>query len=240
MTWGEFVSRKLKDVALSNQVYAELRKDLISGRYEAGEKITISSLAEAFGVSPTPVREAIRLIIAEGGLDLKPNHSVTVAALTAAQYREITAIRLELEGLAAFEAAARRSEKQLARFIETNQKMEKARAAGRFDTVLQYNREFHFALADMAGMPILASVLESLWLRSGPLLNLLYKYGYQRPVKNHPHDEVITAVKSGKPADAKAAIQRDIKLGTDIIAEHLERSEAGLPQAGKARRSQVA
>ncbi|MEZ5933860.1 MAG: GntR family transcriptional regulator [Alphaproteobacteria bacterium] len=234
------MSRKLKDVALSNQVYAELRKDLISGRYEAGEKITISSLAEAFGVSPTPVREAIRQLVAEGGLDLKPNHSVTVAALTAAQYREITAIRLELEGLAAFRAASRRSERQLAKFIESNDKMEKARAAGRFATVLQHNREFHFALTEMAGTPILASVLESLWLRSGPLLNLLYDYGYQRPVMDHPHDEVIAALKRGDPADAKAAIQRDIKLGTDIIAEHLERSEARVEPAGDAKGARVA
>lgn len=234
------MSRKLKDVALSDRVYTELRKDLISGRYQPGEKITISSLAEAFGVSPTPVREAIRLLIAEGGLDLKPNHSVTVPALSPAEYREITRIRLELEGLAAFEAAGRYGDKQFARFVETNRKLEKARAAGRFGTVLQCNREFHFALTEMAGMPTLASVLEGLWLRSGPLLNLLYDYGYQQEIKDHPHDELIDALSRRDAAGAKAAIQRDIELGTEIIAKHLEKSQEQSRQAPKAGRASVA
>lgn len=222
------MTKKLKDVGLTEQVYGELKHDIISGHYQPGEKITISSLAAALGVSPTPVREAIRLLIAEGGLDLKPNHSVTVAALTADAYEEVARIRMELEGMAASEAARRRTERQLRSFIETNRKLETARKAGRFETVLQHNRAFHFALVEMASMPILAAVLETLWLRSGPLLNLLYEYQYRKPIKDHPHDQLVRAIRDGDAARASKAIRRDIELGTHVIVEHLRsREEAG-------------
>lgn len=224
------MTRKLKDVGLAEQVYGELKHEIISGHYKPGEKITISSLAASLGVSPTPVREAIRLLIAEGGLDLKPNHSVTVAALSVEQYEEVSRIRMELEGLAAAEAARRRSDRQLRSFAETARKLEAARKAGRFETVLQHNRSFHFALVDMAGMPILGAVLETLWLRSGPLLNLLYDYQYRKPIANHPHDQLLKAVRSQDAGRASKAIRRDIELGTRVIVEHL-RAQAHDDQA---------
>ena len=219
------MTKKLKDVGLAEQVYQELKHEIISGHYKPGEKITISSLADALGVSPTPVREAIRLLIAGGGLDLKPNHSVTVAALSVEEYTEVSRIRMELEGMAAAEAARRRSERQLRNFIETNDKLEAARKAGRFETVLQHNRAFHFALVDMAGMPILRAVLESLWLRSGPLLNLLYEHQYRKPIANHPHDQLVKAIRDGDATRAAKAIRRDIELGTRVIVEHLRADE---------------
>ena len=229
-------NRKLKDVALSDQVYAALRRDLIAGHYPPGEKITISSLAESFGVSPTPVREAIRLLLAEGALDLKPNHSVRVAAPTARQYREIAEIRMRLEGLAASTAAVHGTAKQLRALVDINTKMETARAAKRYTTVLLHNREFHFALAEMGGMEILASVLETMWLRSGPLLNLLYAYGYREPVDDHPHMQVIAAIRDRDGPAAEAAIRRDIELGTRIIVDHLDAAEA---QAAEAERREA-
>ncbi len=229
-------NRKLKDVALSDRVYDALRRDLIAGHYRPGEKITISSLADGFGVSHTPVREAIRLLLAEGALDLKPNHSVRVSAPTARQYREIAEIRMRLEGMAASAAASQRTAKQLRSLIDINTKLEAARTAKRYTTVLTHNREFHFALAEMGGMEILASVLEMLWLRSGPLLNLLYEYGYRDPVDDHPHLEVIAAIQDRDGAAAEAAIRRDIEQGTRIIAGHLDTTEAaaseGLQRTG--------
>ena len=193
------MSRKLKGLGLTEQVYDELRHEIISGRYKPGEKITISSLAVALGVSPTPVREATRLLAAEGGLDLRPNHSLRVTALSRAAYKEVSQIRGELEGLAAAEAARWRTDRQLRSFVETNEKLEAARKAGRFDAVLRHNRVFHFALVEMARMPILGRVLESLWLRSGPLLNLLYASRHRDPLPNHPHVQLIEAIRDESP-----------------------------------------
>lgn len=219
------MTRKLNDVALSEQVYLALRGDIIAGHYQPGEKITISSLAEQFGVSSTPVREAIRLLLAEGGLDLRPNHSVTVVALSSERYREVATIRMELEGLAAATAAQCRTEKQLSHFSMINEKLESARLKGKFGEVLKRNRELHFSLAEMARMPVLSQVLEGLWLRSGPLLNVLYQYSYSQPIKDHPHNELLAALVAGNPEKARKAIQRDIRQGTKIITQHIESVE---------------
>lgn len=216
------MSKKLTDVALSDRVYAALREDIIAGHYQPGEKITISSLAKDFGVSPTPVREAIRLLLAQGGLDLTPNHSVTVVELTSEEYREIANIRLQLEGMAAAEAAVLRTDKQLANLIKLNKSLETARSRGRYREVLEHNRHFHFAMTEMANMPVMASVLENLWMRSGPLLNVLYQYGYRQPLDDHPHHGLIDAIQRKDSQGARKAIQRDIRLGTKVILAHLE------------------
>ena len=215
------MSKKLKDLGLTEQVYRELKHDIISGHYKPGERITISSLSVALGVSPTPVREAIRLLAAEGGLDLKPNHSLRITALSQEAYKEVSQIRVQLEGLAAAEAARRRTDRQLRSFVKTNEKLESARKAGRFDAVLRHNRVFHFALVEMARMPILGCVLESLWLRSGPLLNLLYASQYRKPLPNHPHDQLVEAIRERDAAKATRAIRRDIELGTKAVLEQL-------------------
>lgn len=76
-------------------------------------------------------------------------------------------------------------------------------------------------------MPILAAVLETLWLRSGPLLNLLYGDRYRKPIADHPHERLLRAVREGDSAGAAAAIRRDIELGTRVILDHLRARAAG-------------
>ncbi|WP_422368704.1 GntR family transcriptional regulator [Pelagibius sp.] len=220
--------KKLEDMSLSDRAYEALREDIIAGRFQPGKKITIASLSKEFGVSPTPVREAIRLLLAQGALDLKPNHSVTVVALTADEYREIARIRIELEGMAAAEAAILRTEAQAKRLRKINDDLEAARAKGRYADVLRRNRAFHFALPEMARLSTLTDVLEMLWLRSGPLLNVLYDYDYdyRSPLGDHPHEALVDAIERQDSEVARAAIQRDIQLGTEVITAHLDRLEA--------------
>ncbi|MCR9122923.1 MAG: GntR family transcriptional regulator [Phyllobacteriaceae bacterium] len=215
--------KKLEDLSLADRAYQSLRGDIIAGRYQPGEKITIASLAKEFDISPTPIREAIRLLLAQGALDLRPNHSVTVVELSAADYTEIARIRQHLEGMAAADAAERRSASQLKEIHKINRDLEAARSKGKFDDVLRFNRAFHFALPKIAGLRSTTSVLETLWLRSGPLLNVLYQYSYRTPLPNHPHEALLRALDTQDAVAARQAIQRDIEEGTEIILAHLRK-----------------
>ena len=213
--------KKLEDLSLADRAYQSLRDDIIAGRYQPGEKITIASLAKEFDISPTPIREAIRLLLAQGALDLRPNHSVTVVALDADDYTEIAQIRHHLEGMAAGEAALLRNQMDLKEVRKINRDLEAARSKGKFDDVLRFNRMLHFALPRIAGLSATTSVLETLWLRSGPLLNVLYQYAYRSPLPNHPHEALLVALEAQDAEAAREAIQRDIQQGTEVILAHL-------------------
>jgi DNA-binding GntR family transcriptional regulator len=136
---------KLVRESLSMQLYTSLRQALMNGQYEPGHRLTIAGLAEEYGTSITPVREAIFRLVSERALEMRAATSVQVPRLGVAQLLEIQRIRYELEGLAAYEAAGRITPDELeelrrihARFIE---------AASRDSAEASLlNRDFHFAV----------------------------------------------------------------------------------------------
>ena len=95
------------DTSLRSQVYDSLRDALTAGRFTPGQKLSFRFVAGTLGVSMTPVREAVRRLVAEGAFEMRPNRSVRVPLMTRDKILELRDIRLELEGLATEKAAAR-------------------------------------------------------------------------------------------------------------------------------------
>ena len=104
MNLSKLVSPMIRQT-LSADVYSQLRDLLISGRVMPGEKLSLRSIADALGVSVMPVREAVHRLVAEQALEMAANRYIRVPVLTVSQFREITSIRLNLEGQAAARAA---------------------------------------------------------------------------------------------------------------------------------------
>ncbi|RXL93469.1 GntR family transcriptional regulator, partial [Citrobacter sp. AAK_AS5] len=82
---------------------------LIAGKLTPGDRLSLRSAAEQLGVSMMPVREAVNRLVADGGLEVAPNRAVRVPILTVSQFRDLTRVRVAIEGHAAAEAALRRS-----------------------------------------------------------------------------------------------------------------------------------
>ena len=89
------------DAPLHDRVYRSLRDALITGRIVPGRAVTLRGLAQSLGVSPMPVREAIRRVSAEGGLVVGPNRRVWVPAMDADRFDELVAARSLLEPMRA-------------------------------------------------------------------------------------------------------------------------------------------
>ncbi|MER8970769.1 GntR family transcriptional regulator [Mesorhizobium sp. M0808] len=161
---------------LRDQVYDELGALIRGGQFAPGEKITIRSLAKDFSVSPTPVREALYRLISEGVLQGEANRSAFIPLLRPQQITELKDIRLHIECFAAERAALRGTTEIAARLRETSVKLKKARAAGnrRADLALVYT--FQCELYAACEMPNLIRIINSLWLKTGPYLNLLFPH----------------------------------------------------------------
>src|SRR5262245_23351728 len=82
--------------SVQDRVYAELRRWLMVGRFLPGESITLRNLAAELGVSPMPVRAALRHLIAEGGFEMLPNRAVRVPHMTRERLLELLALRRKL------------------------------------------------------------------------------------------------------------------------------------------------
>jgi DNA-binding GntR family transcriptional regulator len=212
----------LKRQTLSANVYDQLRDLVMSGQMMPGEQISLRTAAEALGVSVMPVREAMQRLVAEQALELTPSRTLRVPRMTAAQFKEITTIRTNLEGLATELAASAPGGVALREITRWHDEFAAEMNAANPDgsKLVTLNKEFHFAVYAAADMPVLLQMIEALWLRIGPILNYDLRAGSRRvgdKVAMSHHAALLAALKRRDGVKARAALQGDIESAADFI-----------------------
>ncbi|MEP7245316.1 MAG: GntR family transcriptional regulator [Gammaproteobacteria bacterium] len=198
---------------LSEHAYDRIRQALMTGVLKPEQKVTVRAIASALNISITPARDALTRLINEGALEAVGSKTVIVPPLTPVVLDEITAIRVSLEGLAAEKAAAHFSRAEVDALETVQSRLIGAMDKQNFTEVLQHNEAFHFGVYRKSQMPRLVSVIEAMWLRVGPSLNLLYPtFAIERHgVSNHK--AVLKALRQKDGAAARAAFENDIADG---------------------------
>jgi len=125
-------------------VQSQLLHDILSGSFSPGQKLNETHLAQAYGVSRGPVREALRALEGQGLVRFVANRGAVVTRLSRTDVHEIYQIRIELEGLAARLGAARISDKQVARMRQLVRQMDASTAD--HARWLALNNELHMTL----------------------------------------------------------------------------------------------
>jgi DNA-binding GntR family transcriptional regulator len=207
------------DTSLRRQVYDSLREALTAGRFAPGQKLTFRFVAGALGVSLTPVREALRRLVAEGAFEMQPNRSVRVPLMTRAKILELRDIRKAVEGLATAKAAARATRPEIANLRRIALEIAAARSRGDSATDRQNVRGFHFALYGIADQPTLLRVIEGLWLQTGPYMNLLYPDFISSPRGPQTRARIIRALQAHDPVAARQEIENDIEHALSYVAD---------------------
>lgn len=207
---------------LAARVYCVLRELLISGAFQPGEKLSLRSLAERLDVSVQPVREAVARLIGDGALEVAPNRAVRVPIMTAGQFLELTAIRLAIEGFAVETAARHRTATDLATFRRLDRQFRRECSATRPDPerAVQVNHDLHFQVYRAARMPALMPIIEGLWLRIGPVLNLDMRDSPQRLQMGQAeacHASLIRGLEARSASVARKALERDIQTAASFI-----------------------
>ena len=201
---------------LGASVLAQIKELLLSGQLMPGENLSLRSTAEALGVSVMPVREAVYQLVAEHALEVAPNRSVRVPQMSPEQFTEITQIRLQIEGYAAEQAASRADPSLISALHALNQRLAAAMSGAGENKleVVMLNKELHFLVYAAAGMPMLIKMIESLWLRIGPVLNYDLRVGSERTEKKiavEHHAQLINALATGNAPAARQALCGDIE-----------------------------
>lgn len=199
-------------VSKTDLVAALIRELVITGELAPGEQLRQRDLAQRFGVSQTPVREAMRRLESEGLLVCGTHRGFTVVAPDVGRVEENFRIRAALESLGASLAARKIDPAGLSRLRELNGRM---RALADDDPgYAELNREFHFTVYEYAHSPLLLSLMRLLWasLQGGPRVTRSHAESARQ------HDEILDALAE---ADADAASARTYQhiMGADPVKE---------------------
>jgi DNA-binding GntR family transcriptional regulator len=140
---------------VQDRVHGRLLAMILDGEIEPGETVTITALAEAFGVSAMPVREALHRLTAAGALTIVAGRSVGIPALSVQRLLDLQRVRVEIEGLAAEWAARAATPALLSRLDTLIAEMSRSADDDGETLFIPPNREFHFAIYEAAGSEVL-------------------------------------------------------------------------------------
>ena len=141
--------------ALAVELAARLRQMIVDGDLEPGGKVPEKALTERFGVSRTPLREALKVLAAEGYIQLIPNRGSVVSRLTIADLEEAFPIIAALEGAAGELACHNASDEEIAAIRTTNDAMHAAFETGDMPAYFDLNQQIHGAILAAARNPML-------------------------------------------------------------------------------------
>lgn len=148
--------------SLSDEAVSRLRDMIVTGQFDPGERLPERTLCERFGISRTPLREAMKILAAEGLLKLLPNRGAVVPPLTLKELEETFEVMESLEATAGELAAERIDESGLQDIRQHHQDMLIAYGAGDLQTYFKLNQQIHWAIVMAARNEVLSETYRRL------------------------------------------------------------------------------
>ncbi len=213
-------------LTLQDHVFRQLCELILNGEIAPGQLITIQALADAFGVSAMPVREALQRLTAARALTVISGRSIGVPRLTRERLLDLRRVRLEVESLAATWATPHMGEVEIEGLQECVGKMEEAARSGDRKQYLRWNRAFHFAIYSAAGSDVLFAIIENLWLQISPYFHLLHASGNYFKA-NEQHEMTLAAMRARDAASVSLGVRNDIEAAYQVLVGLLDAD--GLP-----------
>ena len=198
------------------RVFRALRMSILHGEVAPGRGMTIRGIAEQFGVSMTPAREAVRRLTAEGALSMSKTGRVAAPLLSTERIEELASIRALLEPELAARAQPRAHSALIERLQNINTAIEQTIVKDDAVGYIRTNLEFHRTLYLRAQAPSMLAIVETVWLQMGPTMSALYAR-LQRPNAAGNHRTAIAALQAGDEPGLKLAIRADVIQGLRML-----------------------
>ncbi|MFF5493084.1 GntR family transcriptional regulator [Streptomyces aquilus] len=203
--------------AVRERVLASLRQEIIAGGLRPGDRLVERELAERFGVSRVPVREAIRALVAEGFVHFETPRRTVVRRLTPQDVKELFELREALEVYAAGLAAARATPQDLAEVEQLLDEAATATEAGDAETITDINSRLHDRIVAMADNTLLVEALEPVAGR----LRWMTRRNEEWPQLLIEHRELYEAIASGDPERARAHALTHVRTNYESTVRQL-------------------
>lgn len=220
----------------SDFVYEKLCDAISEGHFTPGTRLGEENVADLFGVSRTPVREALQRLEARGLLTVGAGRSLVVTQLTHSQVLELYAMREILEGSAARFAAQHASDAEIALLRRLHKDF--IDAWGAPDRLVPLNRRFHQAICDAAHNRYLSQTLKEMNDAFALLQSNTFRIPNRPRESNAEHLRIVDAIAAHDPDRAEQAAREHIRLAQRTRFEHFgEVASSGETLMGNARRN---
>ena len=205
------------NIAAHDQLYRTLRMRIMYGEISPGQAFTLRGIAAQFGVSTTPVREALKRLAAEGALSISATGRFQTPELSSDRIEELASLRALIEVELASRALPRAHMALVERLQVINNSISVAVVKADAVTYIRTNLEFHRTLYLRAQAPAMLATVETVWLQLGPTMRALYgKLQRKDPPVNHRL--ILAALKAGDEPSLRVAVRADVTQGLRMLA----------------------
>jgi DNA-binding GntR family transcriptional regulator len=219
------VTTTFSHLQLRRQVADRIRAAILEGKIQPGVWLRQEQLAQEYGVSQMPVREALKELAAEGLVEHLPYRGVRVVAFSAEDVADLYAHRSFLEGRAARAAAGCITPAELAELKQLQAQMKEKLAPGYLAEYRQLNRRFHQLIFTASRHAYLARTLSQLWAAFPNMLWSNFAATAEEPLPQRDasdpgeHEAIIAALEKGDGAEAERLMQEHIlSAGRELVA----------------------
>jgi len=213
-----------KHQTLREKILETIRDAILKGALKPGEKVAEPELAERFGISRTPIREAFRQLESEGYLTVIPRKGAVVAALSEKDVDEFYAIKSILEGYAAELAATRLSQKEIEKLQAINEKLRNLAAEGDVKNFYRAHNEFHDLFIKAAGNQKLAELIQQLGMKFLRLRMASLSAPGRMNISVAEHERLIEAFKMQDGHLAESLVKKTAAIGGRVLLEMMTKT----------------
>ena len=215
---------QLRNLSLADKARDRLRAAIFEGELKPGDKINIERAAENFGISRTPIREALKALETEGLVQIQANRGAVVEPQVWQEIHHRYHMRSLLEGYAA-ELSCARNDRELIATLQENcalsQKASQARSvtADRARSIADLNRSFHRTIWLGSGSMTLVRFLEALDLPQS-FNDAFYKEAGARKTVYEHHESILAAFVAGDASAAGERMRQHVQASVGLLASH--------------------
>ncbi len=211
---------------LREKILESIRDAIISGAMSSGSRVSEPELAERFGISRTPIREAMRQLESEGYLTVIPRKGAVVTSFSEKDVEEFYAIKSILEGFAAKQACSRLTPKEIDRLETINKRLNELAALGDVKQFFKVHNDFHEVFIKAANNDKLRDMINMLVTRFQRLRLMSLSQPGRMHVSVQEHNKIITAFKEKACDQAEVLVRKNAEYGGKVLL-----SEAPSPAA---------
>lgn len=199
----------------TDDVYGTVKERIVAGVYGAGYRLVIDALSRELGVSPIPVREAIRRLEAEGLVRHPPHVSAEVVGIDDVQYTEILTVLARLEGWVTAEASRHLDAADVAELSDLAHAMSRALDQSQLEPYARLNRAFHDKIRTKCPNRFLAEMVERTWNRLDQVRHNVFVLVPERARQSlQDHYQIIQSLREHAPPRVLEALVEDHQMRT--------------------------
>jgi DNA-binding GntR family transcriptional regulator len=206
---------------LSEQLREKIEEGILTGVYSPGDRLDEGELAQTYGVSRTPIREALFQLSAAGFLDMRPRRGAMVADVPASRLCEMFDVMAELEAMCGRLAARRAQEVNHKRITETHEACVDALEANDTDAYYRLNQVFHEAIYEASRNAFLVEQTTALSRRLRPYRRLQLRVRNRMQKSFEEHSQIVRAIVTGDAWMADELLRNHVVVQGERFADML-------------------